>query len=57
MSGLGAYAGTVLGAYGVTIVALGLLVLVSWRRAARTRAALARAEAAATSRRSEHAAA
>jgi heme exporter protein CcmD len=42
---LGGYAGTVLGAYGVTAGLLALLVAVSWRRAVRVRQALARAEA------------
>lgn len=57
MTGLGAYAGTVLGAYGVTVAGLGLLVLASWRRAARMRADLARAEAASNARRRGNAAA
>ncbi|MFT3972300.1 MAG: heme exporter protein CcmD [Amaricoccus sp.] len=43
---LGKYAATILGAYGVTLVLLGGLVLASWRRSARARAELARLEAA-----------
>jgi len=42
---LGPYAGTVLGAYGVTLLLLGGLVLVSVLRAGRVRRALARLEA------------
>ncbi len=38
------YAGTVLGAYGVTLVLLALLIAVSVMRAARVRRALAQAE-------------
>lgn len=41
---LGEYAGTVLGAYGVTLILLGLLVLISALRAAQVRRALARLE-------------
>lgn len=44
-AGLDGYAGTVLGAYGVALALLALLVGVSWRRAVRVRQALARAEA------------
>lgn len=42
---LGKYAATVLGAYGVTLALLALIVGASWRRAARTRRELARLEA------------
>jgi heme exporter protein CcmD len=45
VSGLGNYAGTVLGAYAVALALLGALVALSWARAARVRQALARAEA------------
>jgi heme exporter protein D len=45
MPDLDRYAGTVLGAYGVTLVLLALLILVSLRRAARVKRALARIEA------------
>ena len=38
------YASTVLGAYGVTLVLLALLVLLSWRRSARMKRALAEIE-------------
>lgn len=41
---LGGYAGAVLGAYGVTLALLGLLVLTSALRAAAVRRALARLE-------------
>ncbi len=44
MPDLGSYAGTVLGAYGVTLGLLGLLVLVSVRRAATIRKALMQVE-------------
>ena len=42
---LGRYAGTVLGAYGVTLALLAFLVAVTALRAARVRRALAAAEA------------
>jgi heme exporter protein D len=45
MPELGRYAGTVLGAYAVTLVLLGLLVLLSWRRSAAVRRRLAELEA------------
>ncbi|HMQ94134.1 MAG TPA: heme exporter protein CcmD [Amaricoccus sp.] len=45
MPDLDRYAGTVLGAYGVTLLLLALLILVSLRRAARVKRALARIEA------------
>jgi len=45
MPDLDRYAGTVLGAYGVTLVLLAILILVSLRRAARVKRALARIEA------------
>lgn len=43
---LGRHAALILGAYGVTLALLALLVLVSWRRATRVRARLRQAEAA-----------
>lgn len=45
MPDLDRYAGTVLGAYGVTLALLALLVAWSWWRAVRARRALAEAEA------------
>jgi len=42
---LGRYAGTVLAAYGATILLLGGLVLLSWRRSVHVRRALADVEA------------
>jgi heme exporter protein D len=45
MPDLGGYAGTVLGAYGVTLALLGLLVALSWWRSERVRRALAEVEA------------
>jgi len=42
---LGRYAGTVLSAYGATILLLGGLILMSWRRSTRVRRALADVEA------------
>ncbi len=45
MPDLDRYAGTVLGAYGVTLAILALLVAWSWWRSARVRRALAEAEA------------
>jgi heme exporter protein D len=45
MPDLGRYAGTVLGAYAVTLALLGLLVAVSWWRAAQVRRRLAEIEA------------
>lgn len=47
---LGSYAGTVLSAYGATILLLGGLVLMSWRRSARVKRALADVEARARER-------
>jgi heme exporter protein D len=44
MLDLDKYASTVLGAYGVTLVLIGLLVLLSWRRSARLKRALAEVE-------------
>ena len=44
MPDLGPYAGTVLGAYAVTLVLLAALVLVSWRRSVGVRRTLARLE-------------
>ena len=44
MPDLDRYAGTVLGAYGVTLALLALLVAWSWWRAVRVRRALAEAE-------------
>ena len=44
MIDLGSYAGTVLGAYGVTLALITGLVFVSWRRGARVRDELARLE-------------
>lgn len=44
MPDLGSYTGTVLGAYGVTLGLLGLLVLVSVRRAVAVRKALMQVE-------------
>ncbi len=46
MSFLGSYAVYVLGAYAVTLALLAGLVWLSWRRAARVQAALARVEGA-----------
>lgn len=43
--GLDRYAGTVLGAYGVTLVLLALIVAVSWGRSVRVRRRLAQVEA------------
>jgi heme exporter protein D len=43
---LGKYAATVLGAYAVTLGLVALLVVASWRRAARARAELERLESA-----------
>lgn len=43
---LGKYAGTVLGAYAVTLLLLAILVGASWLRAVRTRRQLERLEAA-----------
>jgi len=57
MIDLGPYAGTVLAAYAAAVAPIGLLVLLSWRRSVRTRAALAEAEAASTNRRRDHVAA
>ena len=45
MPDLGRYAGTVLGAYAVTLALLGLLVALSWWRAAHVRRQLADIEA------------
>lgn len=45
MPDLDRYAGTVLGAYGVTLAVLALLVGASWWRAVRVRRALAETEA------------
>jgi len=45
MPDLDRYAGTVLGAYGVTFALLGLLIVLSLRRAARVDRALSRVEA------------
>jgi heme exporter protein D len=45
MPDLDRYAATVLGAYGVTLAILALLVALSWWRSARVRRALAEAEA------------
>ena len=45
MPDLGKYAVWVLSAYGVSLGLIALLVLASWRHAARTRAALRQAEA------------
>ena len=45
MPDLDRYAGTVLGAYGVTLALLAILILVSLRRAARVKRALSRIEA------------
>jgi heme exporter protein D len=45
MPDLDRYAGTVLGAYGVTLAVLALLVAWSWWRSVRVRRALAEAEA------------
>ncbi len=45
MPDLGAYAGAVLSAYAVTLVLLGGLILLTWRRSARIKAALAKIEA------------
>jgi heme exporter protein D len=42
---LGRYAGTVLGAYGVTLVLLAALVAASWRRSVAVRRRLAEVEA------------
>lgn len=42
---LGRYAGTVLSAYAATLILLGLLVAVTWWRAARVRRRLAETEA------------
>lgn len=44
MPELGKYAGTVLSAYGASLVLLGLLVVVSWLRARRVKAALEKVE-------------
>jgi heme exporter protein D len=45
MPDLGRYAATVLGAYGVTLALLGLLVAMSWRRAVLVRRRLGEVEA------------
>ena len=45
MPELGRYAGTVLSAYGATILLVGGLVLLSWRRSTRVKRALADVEA------------
>jgi len=42
---LGKYAGTVLGAYGITLVLLAAIIAASWRRSARARRDLKRLEA------------
>ena len=47
---LGRYAGTVVSAYGATILLLGGLVLMSWRRSTRVKRALADVEARAKER-------
>ncbi|MEM1374653.1 MAG: heme exporter protein CcmD [Pseudomonadota bacterium] len=47
---LGQYAFEVLSAYGVTLGLLGLIVLLSWRRARRVRQALEKAEAVAVAK-------
>ncbi|WP_108886806.1 heme exporter protein CcmD [Pseudoprimorskyibacter insulae] len=44
MPELGKYAGTVLSAYGASIVLLVVLVAASWRRARKVKAALAKVE-------------
>jgi heme exporter protein D len=44
MPELGKYAGTVLSAYGASLVLLGLLVVMSWLRARRVKAALEKVE-------------
>ncbi|HRO11583.1 heme exporter protein CcmD [Amaricoccus sp.] len=45
MPDLARYAGTVLGAYAVTLALIALIVAVSWERAARVRRRLAEVEA------------
>jgi heme exporter protein CcmD len=45
MAGLAEHAGTVLGAYAVTLALLGLVVALSWGRSLRVRRRLAEAEA------------
>ena len=45
MPDLGRYAGTVLGAYGVTLALLGLLVALSWLRATQAKRRLGEIEA------------
>lgn len=45
MPDLGKYADTVMGAYGASIVVLGLIVWLSWRKSARVRKRLADVEA------------